>query len=207
MNALVRRLTLRASTRHELLVALVAAALFSVESWALGPYSWMYGYGAGLETIPTHLALSMEGRNFSSWAPFIVVSRDWATGKIDRGSESPWPLSRYFEEYRRALRLKNEGKDVFAYRLSTQQARYRFASRAVVRNSGREVLDPMSGAGASELRDTVFVESDRDIPSIDRLEFTTGQVLAATPTADGVRLKIRSPGEGLLLIASNWSPY
>jgi len=36
----------------------------------------MYGYGAGLETIPTHLALSMEGRNLSSWTAFIVGGVD-----------------------------------------------------------------------------------------------------------------------------------
>jgi hypothetical protein len=57
-------------------IAIVAAALFSIESWALGPYSWMYGYGAGLETIPTHLALLFEGRLFSPWAPFLAGGLD-----------------------------------------------------------------------------------------------------------------------------------
>lgn len=59
--------------------AIVAAVLFSFESWALGPYSWMYGYGAGLETIPTHLALLFEDRLFSAWAPFLA-------GGVDRFS-------------------------------------------------------------------------------------------------------------------------
>jgi hypothetical protein len=51
--------------------AVLGAALFSVESWALGSLSWIYGYGGGLETIPTYLALSFGERNFSLWAPFV----------------------------------------------------------------------------------------------------------------------------------------
>lgn len=61
---------------RELWFAFIAAALFTVESWALGPYSWIYGYGAGLETIPTHLALLHEHRLFSSWAPFVAGGLD-----------------------------------------------------------------------------------------------------------------------------------
>jgi hypothetical protein len=52
-------------------MAILGAALLSVESWALGPLSWIYGYGGGLETIPSYLALSHGDRNFSLWAPFV----------------------------------------------------------------------------------------------------------------------------------------
>jgi hypothetical protein len=57
--------------RLHLWVAVLAAAALTVESWALGPLSWMYGYGGGLETIPTYLALSFDHRNFSLWSPFV----------------------------------------------------------------------------------------------------------------------------------------
>lgn len=63
-------------SRRLLLFALLGASLFSVESWALGPLSWIYGYGAGLETIPAHLALVRDGRNFSLWAPFVAGGVD-----------------------------------------------------------------------------------------------------------------------------------
>jgi hypothetical protein len=65
-----------AEVRIRWLVALVGAAAFTFESWALGPYSWMYGYGAGLETIPTHLALHQGDRLFSPWAPFLAGGVD-----------------------------------------------------------------------------------------------------------------------------------
>lgn len=61
----------------DLWIALVGAALFSLESWALGPASWIYGYGSGLETIPALKALAFDDRNFSLWAPFVA-------GGIDR---------------------------------------------------------------------------------------------------------------------------
>ncbi len=62
--------------RTRWLVALLGAAAFSFESWALGPYSWMYAYGAGVETIPLHLALHYDDRLFSPWAPFIAGGLD-----------------------------------------------------------------------------------------------------------------------------------
>ena len=62
--------------RARALIALVGAIAFTFESWALGPYSWMYGYGAGLETIPTHLALHQGDRLFSPWAPFLAGGVD-----------------------------------------------------------------------------------------------------------------------------------
>ncbi len=62
--------------RSHLLLAALGAIAFTIESWALGPYSWMYGYGSGLETIPAHLALTYEGRNFSLWAPFVAGGVD-----------------------------------------------------------------------------------------------------------------------------------
>jgi hypothetical protein len=57
--------------RLHLWMALLGAALFSMESWVFGPRSWMYGYGGGLETVPTYLALSFPDRNFSLWSPFV----------------------------------------------------------------------------------------------------------------------------------------
>ena len=56
--------------RTHVLTALIGAALFSIESWGLGPLSWIYGYGGGLHSIPTYLGLSFGDRNFSWWAPF-----------------------------------------------------------------------------------------------------------------------------------------
>ncbi len=47
-----------------------------MESWALGPLSWIYAYGSGLETIPTFKALSVDGRNFSLWSPFVAGGVD-----------------------------------------------------------------------------------------------------------------------------------
>ena len=65
MNAVTQRLMPSAGLRQEMAIAAIAAALFSLESWALGPLSWIYGYGSGLETIPALKALSFEGRNLS----------------------------------------------------------------------------------------------------------------------------------------------
>jgi hypothetical protein len=59
-----------------LVLSILGALMFSFESWALGPYSWMYGYGAGLETLPAHLALSFDDRQFSLWAPFVAGGVD-----------------------------------------------------------------------------------------------------------------------------------
>ena len=77
MTAFALRMTPSSGLRHEMAIAAVAAALFSLESWALGPLSWIYGYGSGLETIPALKALSFEGRNLSLWSPFVA-------GGIDR---------------------------------------------------------------------------------------------------------------------------
>src|SRR4051812_47056957 len=57
-------------------IALLGAAAFSFESWALGPYSWIYAYGGGVETLPTHLALQYGDRLFSPWAPFVAGGLD-----------------------------------------------------------------------------------------------------------------------------------
>ena len=80
----------RATDNRRLAVlAVIAAALFTVESWSLGPYSWMYGYGEGLEHVAVHLALAENGRNFSPWAPFLL-------GGVDRfafwGPNDPFNL-------------------------------------------------------------------------------------------------------------------
>lgn len=61
--------------RH-LILTLVGAVLFSFESWAFGPFSWIYPYGAGLETLPAHIALSKSGNNFSLWAAFLAGGVD-----------------------------------------------------------------------------------------------------------------------------------
>jgi hypothetical protein len=78
-----------AATYSLAVVALVAAALFTVEFWALGPFSWMYGYGEGLEHVAVHRALAEDGRNFSLWAPFLL-------GGVDRmafwGPNDPFNL-------------------------------------------------------------------------------------------------------------------
>lgn len=62
--------------RFYLFGALIGAVLFSLESWIFGPLSWIYGYGSGLETIPTYLALAVKDRNFSTWSPFIAGGLD-----------------------------------------------------------------------------------------------------------------------------------
>jgi hypothetical protein len=69
--------TMQAGWRAHIIFAAIAAALCSIESWALGSLSWIYGYGSGLETIPAYLALAADDRNFSLWAPFVA-------GGIDR---------------------------------------------------------------------------------------------------------------------------
>lgn len=76
MNTRVERFVLALNKRGEISVALIAAALFSVESWVLGPLSWIYGYGSGLETIPALKALSFDGRNLSLWSPFVAGGVD-----------------------------------------------------------------------------------------------------------------------------------
>ncbi|HLC41735.1 MAG TPA: DUF6044 family protein [Methylomirabilota bacterium] len=54
----------------------VTAGWLSLEYLALGPYSWMYGYGGALETIPVYLALAKTGSAFSLWAPFLAGGLD-----------------------------------------------------------------------------------------------------------------------------------
>lgn len=73
-NATAQRLPgcARRTIRLHVLGALLAAALFSCESWVFGPDSWIYGYGGALETIPTYKALAQHGCNFSVWAPFVA---------------------------------------------------------------------------------------------------------------------------------------
>jgi hypothetical protein len=68
---------MQAGWHAHIVFAAVAAAVCSIESWALGSLSWIYGYGSGLETIPAYLALAEDDRNFSLWAPFVA-------GGIDR---------------------------------------------------------------------------------------------------------------------------
>lgn len=77
MNTRIERFLQTTDRRREIWVAVVAAALLSLESWVLGPLSWIYGYGSGLETIPALKALAFDGRNLSLWSPFVA-------GGIDR---------------------------------------------------------------------------------------------------------------------------
>ena len=63
------------NNRFHLLVALTTATWLSLEYIALGSYSWMYGYGGTLETIPVHLALA-KSNTFSLWAPFVAGGVD-----------------------------------------------------------------------------------------------------------------------------------
>jgi hypothetical protein len=76
MGILTGRFPRISGTHRGLFVALGAAALFSAESWALGPLSWIYGYGSGLETIPALKALAFDARNFSLWSPFVAGGVD-----------------------------------------------------------------------------------------------------------------------------------
>lgn len=76
MRALTINLKKTTNAQGDFWLAFFAAILFTFESWAFGPYSWMYGYGGGLETIPTHLALHYDDRLFSSWAPFLAGGLD-----------------------------------------------------------------------------------------------------------------------------------
>jgi hypothetical protein len=63
--------------KRDIYFSILIAILFTFESWILGPISWIYGYGSGLETIPALKALSFGDRNLSFWSPFVA-------GGIDR---------------------------------------------------------------------------------------------------------------------------
>jgi hypothetical protein len=80
------------SLNFYLLWSTIGAVLFSLESWILGPLSWIYGYGSGLETIPTYLAFAFDDRNFSFWSPFIA-------GGLDRlafwGNATPFSFEQF----------------------------------------------------------------------------------------------------------------
>lgn len=64
------------SGRFYLCVAFATTSWLSLEYVALGPFSWMYGYGGALETIPVHLGLAKSGSTFSLWAPFAACGLD-----------------------------------------------------------------------------------------------------------------------------------
>ena len=57
-------------------IALGLGAWLSLEYVALGPLSWMYGYGGTLETIPVHLALAKTRSTYALWAPFVAGGLD-----------------------------------------------------------------------------------------------------------------------------------
>jgi hypothetical protein len=74
-------------------VILISAAFVLLQCWEyifpLGR-GWIYDYGAGLETIPTHLALVRQQALGSLWAAFVA-------GGVDRlsffgNADSPWLL-------------------------------------------------------------------------------------------------------------------
>lgn len=75
--------------RQQFPIALVASIWLSLEFWSLGPWSWIYGYGGSLETIPTYLGLKHTGSTFALWAPFVA-------GGVDRlsfwGNADPFNL-------------------------------------------------------------------------------------------------------------------
>jgi hypothetical protein len=56
--------------------SLLVSAWLSLEFWVLGSWSWIYGYGASLETIPTYLGLSQTSSTFALWAPFVAGGVD-----------------------------------------------------------------------------------------------------------------------------------
>ena len=68
----------------EFLLAISVAVLLSAEYLFLGRASWIYDYGAGLETLPTYLSLIRSGANFALWQPAIAAGVDrfafWGNG-------------------------------------------------------------------------------------------------------------------------------
>ncbi|MCE7527858.1 DUF6044 family protein [Polynucleobacter sp. IMCC 30228] len=76
LSAFIKYFKLYPHFNRDLLFSTLIAFLFSFESWLLGPLSWMYGYGSGLETIPALKALSFEDRNLSLWSPFVAGGLD-----------------------------------------------------------------------------------------------------------------------------------
>jgi hypothetical protein len=65
-----------ARRRTFFLASLLIAVWLSLEYLALGPFSWMYGYGGSLETIPVHLALALTGSTWTLWAPSVAGGLD-----------------------------------------------------------------------------------------------------------------------------------
>lgn len=57
-------------------IALLVSAWLSLEFWVLGSWSWIYGYGASLETIPTYLGLTQTSSTFALRAPFVAGGVD-----------------------------------------------------------------------------------------------------------------------------------
>src|SRR5437660_263545 len=66
-----------------LLLSVSVAGWLSLEYVALGPLSWIYGYGGSLESIPVHLGLARTNGLFSLWTPLVAGGLDrlsfWAT--------------------------------------------------------------------------------------------------------------------------------
>jgi hypothetical protein len=68
----------------EFLLSFIVAVVLSAEYLFLGRTSWVYDYGAGLETLPTYLSLTRSGANFALWHPAIASGVDrfafWGNG-------------------------------------------------------------------------------------------------------------------------------
>jgi len=77
------------TVRLHAVIALLTTLLLTVEYWCFGPYSAMYGYGGGLETIPVYRGLALTHSTQTFWAPFVA-------GGVDRlsfwGNADPYNL-------------------------------------------------------------------------------------------------------------------
>jgi hypothetical protein len=60
----------------EFFLSIAVAVILSGEYLFLGRASWIYDYGASLETLPTYLSLIRSGANFALWQPAIAAGLD-----------------------------------------------------------------------------------------------------------------------------------
>jgi hypothetical protein len=60
----------------EFFLSIVVAVILSGEYLFLGRASWIYDYGASLETLPAYLSLIRSGANFALWQPAIAAGLD-----------------------------------------------------------------------------------------------------------------------------------
>ena len=156
-----------------------------------------------------HLVLETHGRYTNNWP----LSRDWATGKVNSYLQ-PLGAASYsrpsVQDFREYLSVLNQGlveKEIFIYRLDTFLPRYRFIRKVELAESGRSVLDKIESMDSAAIEGVALVEKV-DFPQIvDRYDFSPGKVSVVEYRPDLIRLQISNTGEGVLLIANEWSPY